>query len=172
MERNRDEVWSDRPWIGPALALRTIGVIIAGFLLFVVLGSIGVLSLSFLGIATYVWVVGVLALVWLVSVAGLLIMRASYRYILRQSSVEVEQGIARKKFLVVSPSAFSELEVDQGIIGRILNYGSLEVRSQGGQQLNLKLIRDPKEVSVKIRGVMSVPIVRIAKEEQVVTARA
>jgi membrane protein YdbS with pleckstrin-like domain len=172
MEESVDMVWSDRPWIGPAVALRTIGVIVAGFLVLAILGPAGVLSFSVLGVAAYVWIVGVLALVWLVSLVGLLIMRASYRYTLRQSSVEVEKGIARKKFLVVSPSAFSELEVDQGIIGRILNYGSLEVRSQGGQQLNLMLIRDPKGVSVKIRRVMVVPTVRIAKDEQVVTARA
>ena len=67
----------------------------------------------------------------------------------------------------MSPSGFSELEVDQGMVGRMLNYGSLEVRSQGGQQLNLELIRNPREVSAKIRDVMTTPTVRIATDQPI-----
>ena len=168
MEQDSGAVCSGRPWIGPAVVLRTIVAVLAGALFFIVLDSAGALSLSILGAPAYVWVVATLALAWLASLATLLIMRASYRYVLHQGSAEVEQGIVSKKLLVVSPSAFSELEVDQGIIGRMLNYGSLQVRSQGGQQLNLMLIRDPKRVSLKIRGVMAVPTVRDVKEERVV----
>ena len=172
MEQGGDVVWSDRPWIGPATALRTIGVVVAGAVLFAALDSVGVLSLPVLGAPAYFWVAVVLALAWFASMAGLLVMRTSYRYVLRQSSVEVERGIAKKRLLVVSPSAFSELEVDQGIVGRILEYGRLEVRSQGGQQQNFRLIRDPKGVAVKIREVMTVPTVRIATDEQGATTRA
>jgi uncharacterized membrane protein YdbT with pleckstrin-like domain len=165
MAQETDVIWSGRPWIGPSLLLRTVVAIVAGILSFVVLSSLGVLTSSLLAVPIYVWVLGILAVAWLASLAGLIKMRASFRYVLRQSSVEVDQGIARKKSLIISPSGFSELEVDQGIVGRLLNYGSLEVRSQGGQQLNLMLIRDPKGVSARIRDVMTTPTVRIARDE-------
>lgn len=146
MAQEADVVWSGRPWIVPSLVIRTILVLVAGILVLVALSSLGVLTHSLLAVPIYVWVLGVLAIVWLASLAGLMVMRASFRYVLRQASIEVDRGIARKKSLIVSPSGFSELEVDQGIVGRLLNYGSLEVRSQGGQQLNLMRIRDPKGV--------------------------
>jgi uncharacterized membrane protein YdbT with pleckstrin-like domain len=165
MGEETDVTWSGRPWIGPAVAIRTIALIVGGFLIYAILSTLGGLALTLLAVPLYAWLLGLLAIAWFASVVGLLVMRASFRYVLRQSSIEVEQGIVRKRNLVVSPSAFSELEVDQGIIGRILNYGNLEVRSQGGQQLNLMLIRDPKGVSTKIRGVMTIPMVRIAKDE-------
>ncbi len=165
MAQESDVLWSARPWIGPSLALRTIGVVIAAVVISVLLSYLGVLTTSILSIPLYAWVFAVLALVWLALLAGLLMLRASYRYVLRRSAFEIDQGIARKRSLVVSPSGFSELEVDQGIVGRMLNYGGLEVRSQGGQQLRLMLIRDPKGVSAKIRDVMTVPTVRIARDD-------
>ncbi len=172
MGQEADVIWSGRPWIGPALIVRTAGAVVGGFLMLAVLSALGITGFPLLMVPLYVWVVGFIAVAWLASVVGLVVMRASFRYILRQSSMEVDQGIARKRFLVVSPSAFSELELDQGIVGRLLNYGSLEVRSQGGQQLNLMLIRDPKGVSAKIRGAMTIPTVRIARDEQTVAPQA
>lgn len=166
MEQDKDVIWSGRPWIAPSVVARTIGVIIAGVVLFAILSALGILGSTILAVPLFIWAAGVLAVAWLASIAGLVVMRASYMYVLRQSSIEVDEGIVRKRTLLVSPSAFSELEVDQGIIGRLLNYGSLEVRSQGGQQLNLTLIRDPKAISARIRGVMTIPTVRIAKDEQ------
>jgi uncharacterized membrane protein YdbT with pleckstrin-like domain len=168
MEKEKDAVWTGRPWVGPSIAIRTFGFVVGGILAFALLSVLGSLTFPILMVPLYVWVLGIFGIAWLISVAGLLILRASYTYVLRQSSIEVNQGIVRKRFLVVSPSAFSELETDQGILGRMLNYGSLEVRSQGGQQLNLILIRNPKGVSAKIRDVMAVPTVRIARDEQAV----
>jgi uncharacterized membrane protein YdbT with pleckstrin-like domain len=165
MAQEAEVIWSGRPWIGPSLMFRTVLVIIAGILSFAILSSLGVLASPVLAIPMYVWVIVILAIAWLGSLAGLILLRASFRYVLRRGSVEVDQGIARKKSLIVSPSGFSELEVDQGILGRLLNYGSLEIRSQGGQQLNFMRIRDPKGVSTKIRDVMTTPTVRIARDE-------
>jgi uncharacterized membrane protein YdbT with pleckstrin-like domain len=172
MEEEKDAIWTGRPWVGPALAVRTFAAIIGSFLALELLSALGALTSTILTVPLYVWVLGILGIAWLVSITGMLVLRASYRYVLRQSSVEVDQGIVRRRYLVVSPSAFSELEVDQGIVGRMLNYGSLEVRSQGGQQLNLMLIRNPKEVSLKVRNVMTVPTVRIAKDEPMIAAPA
>ena len=169
MSQGTDVIWSGRPWIGPALALRTITAIMAGIIVIVALSALGMFTIIPLGVPLLVWALGLIAIIWLASMTGLLVMRASFRYVLRQSSIEVDQGIASRKSLVVSHSGFSELEVDQGIVGRMLNYGSVEVRSQGGQQLNLIRIRDPKGVSAKIREVMTVPTVRIAKDESFVS---
>ncbi|MDG7009012.1 MAG: PH domain-containing protein [Nitrososphaerota archaeon] len=166
MEEDKDVIWSGRPWIGPSIVARTVEVLVVGIIVFGGMSVLGALSLSLLGVPLYVMIAGVLAAAWLVSVADLLVMRASNRYVIRQNSVEVDQGIVGKRSLVVSPSAFSELEVEQGIVGRMLNYGSLEVRSQGGQQLNLRRIRDPKGVSTKVRGVMTVPTVKVVRDER------
>ncbi len=167
MAQESDVLWSGRPWITPAAVLRTAGVVIIAIIVYLLLSMLGLVGIQILSYPLYFWVFGVLALAWLLSLAGLLVRRASLSYVLRRSSLEVQRGIAGRKSLVVSPSGFSELEVDQGVVGRILNYGSLEVRSQGGQQLNLELIRNPSEVSAKIREVMSTPTVRIATNQPV-----
>ena len=169
-EQERGVVWSGRPWIGPAVAVRTVGLMAAAVLAYAGLSAVGLLTVSFMGVSIYIWALGLLGVAWLASLAGLVILRASHRYVLRQSSMEVDRGIVSRKTLLVSPSAFSELEVDQGLVGRMLNYGSIEVRSQGGQQLNLMLVRDPREISAMIRAAMTVPTVRIAKDEQVAVA--
>ena len=163
--QEKDVIWRGRPWVGPAAAARTVGLGVLGILAFVALSFLGISAYSLLGYPLYAWALGLLGVAWLASMLGLAVTRASYAYVLRQSSIEVDRGIVGKRSLVVSPSAFSELEVDQGLVGRMLNYGSLEVRSQGGQQLNLRLIRDPKGVSTKIREAMTVPTVRVAKDE-------
>lgn len=150
--------------MSPGIVLRTIGFVIVAVLATVLLSFAGLMSQMVLAQPLFVWVYAVLALAWLVSLLGLFTMRASYRYVLRSNSLELEQGIARKKSLIVSPSGFSELELDQGLVGRMLNYGSLEIRSQGGQQLNLMMIKSPKDVSAKIREVMTTPTVRIARD--------
>jgi membrane protein YdbS with pleckstrin-like domain len=166
MEKESDVIWRGRPWIGPPLAIRTVLAIALGFVLLAALSGLGLLASALLGVPLYVWTLAIVALGWLASALGLVAMRASRRYALRRGSIEVDEGIVSKKSLVVSPSAFSELEVDQGIMGRILDYGTLQVRSQGGQRLVLRLIRDPKGVSARVRDVMTVPEVRIARDDQ------
>lgn len=162
----KDMIWRSKPWIGPAAVGRSIAIAVVGFLAILVLSMLGFLRLRpIFDVPLYVWVLGLFAVVWLASMVSLVVMRASCTYILRQNSIEVDRGIVSRNSLVVSPSAFSELEVNQGVVGRMLNYGSLEVRSQGGQQLNLRFIRDPKGVSAKVRMTMTVPTVRVAREE-------
>ena len=162
-----DILWHGRPWIGPSVAFRAIGAVAMAVVAYLLLSMGGIQTLQLLSFPLYLWVFGAIGLAWLASLAGLLVLRASMKYTLRRSSMEVIRGIVGKRSLVVSPSAFSELEVDQGVVARMLNYGSLEVRSQGGQQLNLLLIRNPNEVSAKIREVMATPTVRIATDPPV-----
>lgn len=164
MAQEAEVLWTGRPWIGPALVLRTVGVIIVAIILSYLLALAGFFFTPIGVFPLFLLLYGLLGLVWILMVIGLFVKRASYQYVLRHTTLEVNQGIARRKQLVVSPTGFSELEVDQGIVGRMLNYGSIEVRSQGSQQLNLSLIRSPKDVAAKIRDVMSTPTVRVAKD--------
>ena len=164
MAQESDVLWTGRPWITPAAVVRTVAVVVLAVLVYSLLSMAGLQFFELAALPLYLWAFGILGLAWLLSMSGLLVLRASQRYTLRRSSMEMARGILGKKSLVVSPSAFSELEVDQGMVGRMLNYGSLEVRSQGGQQLNLVLIRNPNEVSAKIRDVMATPTVRVATD--------
>ncbi len=165
MSEATEILWTARPWVVPSLILRTIAFIVAGLVIALLLAPLAT-DFTFIPLGIYFWTGVVIGLGWLISLGGLLLRRASFQYVLRPSSLEVKQGIARKKSLIVSPSGFSELEIDQGLVARMLNYGSLEVRSQGGQQLNLMLVRDPATVSSKIRSVMTIPTVRIAEDGQ------
>jgi hypothetical protein len=167
MAQESDVLWSGRPWIRLSIVFRTIALVLVAVLAYVLLSMLGLLTFQFLTLPLYLWVYGLMALAWLLSLARLLVRRASSSYVLRRSSLEVVKGIAGKKSLLVSPSGFSELEVDQGIVARMLDYGSLEVRSQGGQQLNLELVRNPRKVSAKIRDVMTTPTVRVATDQPV-----
>jgi uncharacterized membrane protein YdbT with pleckstrin-like domain len=164
MSVESDVIWSGRPWIGPQVVLRTAALVIIAIIASFFLSLSSLFAFPLLTLPLYLWVYGLLAIAWVLSLLSLLILRASWRYTLRRSSMEVVKGIVSKRTLTVSPSGFSELEVDQGIVGRILNYGSFEVRSQGGQQLNLILIKRPRDVSAKIRDVMATPTVRIATD--------
>ena len=167
MAQESDVIWSGRPWIQPSVVLRTIVLALVAVLAYVLLSWLGLLAFQVLSFPLYLWVYGLMALAWFLYLVRLLVRRASSSYELRRASLEVAKGIAGKKSLVVSPSGFSELEIDQGIVARMLNYGSLEVRSQGGQQLSLELVRNPREVSAKIRDVMTTPTVRIATDQPV-----
>ncbi|MDG6990266.1 MAG: PH domain-containing protein [Nitrososphaerota archaeon] len=165
-ESDNGVIWRGKPWVVPAIVARTAGVVVLGIIALETLVFLRVAMNSLQGFPLYVWAFGFMGVAWLASILRLAFTRASNSYVLRQSSMEVDRGIVGRQYLVVSPSAFSELEVDQGVIGRVLNYGSVAVRSQGGQQLTLRLIRDPKEVSTKIREVMTTPMVRVEKDGQ------
>jgi membrane protein YdbS with pleckstrin-like domain len=166
MKRSDPEaVWTGRPWIVPSAAARTVGAVALSILAVLAISMVGALGFTLLTVPLYAWVLLLVWLGWAASIGGLLVLRASWRYTLMQSVLEVRQGIARKKTLMISPSGFSELEVDQGIIARLMHYGTLEVRSQGGQRVTLELVRNPDYVSAVIRDVMTVPTVRLAKGE-------
>ena len=167
MPQESDVIWSGRPWIKPSVVLRTISLAIVVVLASVALSMLGLLAPRLFWFPVYLWVYIILVIAWLLSLARLMVRRASSSYTLRRSSLEVVRGLVGRRTLVVSPSGFSELEVDQGIVGRMLNYGSIEVRSQGGQTLNLDLVRNPLDVSAKIRDVMTAPTVRMATDRPV-----
>ena len=105
-----------------------------------------------------------LGVIWLAGALSLAILRASHKYVLRQSSLDIGRGILTRKIFTVSASGFSDLEVVQGIGGRILNMGNIVMETDSRRDLKLIMIRDPMEVAAKIRQVMTAPMVRIAPE--------
>jgi len=102
--------------------------------------------------------------VWLVSLIPLLLLRSSNRYMLRRGSIEVKTGIASTKNFVLSTSGFSDLEVTQSVIGRIVNSGDITIHTQSDRTATMKMVKDPNRVASQIRETMGHPIVRIEGE--------
>ncbi len=162
--KESEVVWSDRPWILPGVAFRWIfglgvGVLLSGIEVELDLASSSLFSLPLILVTN----LAVLAVLLLVSLR-LVVLRASNSYTLRQSSLEMETGIGGKKLITISAAGFSDLEVSRGVPGRILNVGTIRVRSDSGKELTLRRIRDPIKVSSMLRDTLSAPVVRLAKE--------
>jgi uncharacterized membrane protein YdbT with pleckstrin-like domain len=107
---------------------------------------------------------GLVALVWFIGAVRLALLRASHKYTLRGSSLEIQRGVLSRKIYTVSAAGFSDLEVLKSITGRILNMGTIVIETDSNRDLKLIKIRDPIKVSTMIRQVMTVPMVRLAPE--------
>jgi uncharacterized membrane protein YdbT with pleckstrin-like domain len=101
-------------------------------------------------------------LIWLGGSLRLAIIRATHRYTLRGSSLEIQSGLVSKRIFTVSAAGFSDLEVIKSVTGRLLNMGTIMVETDSHRDLRLINIRDPIKVSAMIRQVMTVPTVRMA----------
>ena len=93
-----------------------------------------------------------------------MILRASYKYVLRQSSMDIARGIITKKTYTLSAAGFSDLEVIQGVGDRLLNMGAIVMETDSRKDLRLIMIRDPTRVASRIKQVMTTPMVRLAPE--------
>ena len=154
-------VWIKKPWIVPAVVIRTIAVIVVLilFLWLEIYSSTAYAGLG--GLPIYVWTILAFAVIWLVSMLDLLIFWASNTYVLRQDGLEIRRGIIRLHSFVVTPSGFGDLLLYQSIGGRIFGYGNLTVNSQGERQTKLALVRAPFATADSIRDIMGKPIVRV-----------
>jgi len=83
---------------------------------------------------------------------------------LRSGSLEIKTGIASTKNFILSPSGFSDLEVAQSLIGRIVISGDIIIRTQGDQTATITMVKTPNQAASQIRDIMGRPMVRI--EEQ------
>jgi len=160
-------VWQGHPWITPALAGLTIeAVALAIVLSWVELGTgsalkhVGPLPLI---VVSY----GLVGFLWLVGAIRLSLVRASSHYVLRGSSLEIQHGILSRRIFTVSASGFSDLQVIKSVWGRILNTGTIVIETDSDRDLKMKMIHDPINVSMKVRQVMTVPVVRISSQEPV-----
>ena len=122
-------VWYGKPWIVPAVIVRTVTVIILSILFLTLEFYSGGASLGLAGLPVWAWTLLVFVVVWLVSMLELLVFRATNTYELSQDGLEVKRGILRLHSFVVTPSGFGDLLVYQSIGGRIFGYGELTVNS-------------------------------------------
>jgi hypothetical protein len=152
-------VWVGKPWVVPAAILRTVAVIIVAIVFMWLETYAGAASTTLVGLPLYAWTLLAFLVVWLVNLAGLLVLRASNTYVLRQDGLEIRRGIVRLNSFVVTPSGFGDLLVYQGIGGRIFGYGDITVNSQGERETKLFLVHEPFAQADIMRDIMGKPIV-------------
>lgn len=155
-----DIIWEGSPWVTPGLVALTAEAVLLAVALSYVELSLNI-ALSILG-ATLLLV----ALLWLSGAARLEFLARSTHYALRSSSLEVEQGIVRKRLFTVSAAGFSDLELSRGLVGRILNTGDIVIETDSRRDILLVKVREPVRVSNLIRQMMTVPLVRVEGQRE------
>jgi membrane protein YdbS with pleckstrin-like domain len=156
-------VWSGRPWILPSALTRTIiALIVASVLVWLEYFS-GTASDLIVGTPVLAWTVVVFLIIWLLGLTGLLVERATNLYTLNTDSLEIRTGIFTSHSFVIVASGFSDLEVIRGVVGRIIEYGDIIIRTQNERNPERTMIkvREPLKVAEQIRYVMGRPIVRL-----------
>ena len=161
MSQSGAVVWKGRPWITPVAVARTVLVVGLGVVVVWLEGLVSAASFIVIGVPIWVWTILAFLVVWLVSLVPLLVLRAGHQYTLRGSSLEVKTGIASLQSFVLSPSGFSDLEINHSVIGRIANYGDVIVHTQSDRTAKMQKVRDPNRVAGLIRDYMGRPIVRV-----------
>ena len=154
-------VWFGKPWIVPALIVRSVVVFVVAVLFLWLEIAYGVASVRLGGSEAFAWTLFTFAVIWLLSMVHLLVLWATNSYVLRQDGLEVRRGLIRLHSFVVTPLGFGDLEVYQSLGGRIFGYGTLTVNSQGERETKLFLVRSPFTVADTIRDIMGKPIVRV-----------
>ena len=69
--------------------------------------------------------------------------RSTAEFAVTDKRVLVKVGLVRRRSLEINLAKIESVAVDQGILGRILNYGVIIVRGTGGTQEPFKRIADP-----------------------------
>jgi uncharacterized membrane protein YdbT with pleckstrin-like domain len=158
-------LWSGRPWILPGVVWRTIQTAVVAVLLLAIEIFTNTADTEAFGLPLVYWTLLVIAVVWILSLANLMLLRASHRYVLREDSLEIRSGILTSRTSVISPSGFSDLEVIQSIVGRIIGSGNIVIRTQSETRSERRRVRvrHPGKVADAIRGVMSRPLVRVER---------
>jgi uncharacterized membrane protein YdbT with pleckstrin-like domain len=166
-ENSRSMLWTGKPWIlpdalGRGILIIAIAVVVSWLELFFDLAF-----KSFLNIPLILWTGLAFCLIWIVSLTHLLLLRASNTYILRNDSLEIRTGILTSKSFTVASSGFADMEVIRSLSGRILNLGSIVIRTQdeSGADKRLQKVRNPLKVADQIREVMAKPMMRIEGQE-------
>jgi membrane protein YdbS with pleckstrin-like domain len=154
-------IWTGKPWITPDVIARTILVIVLGVIIVWLEGLDNAAAYIILGIQVWTWTLLAFLVIWLISLIPLLLLRAAHKYTLRSGSLEVKTGIASLQTFVLSPSGFSDLEIDQSLLGRMVGYGNIIIHTQSERAATMHKVRDPNKVASQIRDLMGKPIVRI-----------
>ena len=163
-EQYGSSLWTGSPWILPNAVARTILIFVLAIVVVWLEFVFGGAFPAIFGLPIWTLTLLLFLAFWLVSLVPLLLLRSSNRYTLLSGSLEVKKGIASTKNFVLSPSGFSDLEVTQSVIGRMVNYGDITIHTQSERTATMKMVKDPNRVTSQIRDTMGRPIVRI--EEQ------
>ena len=160
-------IWQGHPWITPALAALTIEAVTLAAVLSWVEFAIAVPFKAVGHVPLLVVTYGLVFVLWLIGAFRLALVRASSHYILRGSSLEIQHGILSRRIFTVSAAGFSDLQVVKSVWGRILNTGTIVIETDSDRDLKLKMVHNPIGVSMKIRQIMTVPVVRVSSQEPV-----
>jgi len=84
----------------------------------------------------------------------ILILRHSHRYMLQDGFAKYEYGIIKRETTKIAYANISNYEVKQSILGRLLNYGDMELASPGTNDSEIKMINvlGPRLVEVVLEG--------------------
>lgn len=164
---SRSVLWTSKPWILPAVTVRSILIIVLALMIFWLEFFFGVAQQTILNIPLMLWTGLILFIVWILSVANLLTLRASNTYILRNDSLEIKTGILTSRAFMVAPAGFANMEVIRSVSARIMNLGDIVIRTQveGGGDKRLIMVKNPERVADQIREIMAKPIVRMDRQE-------
>ncbi len=163
-------LWRGKPWILPGLMVRSIVVVAVVVIVSWLELQLDVAAKTLLIMPLALWTGLAIFLIWVLSVAHLLLVRVSSTYLLRNDGLEVRTGVFSSKSFVIAPAGFSDLEVTRSVSARIVNSGSITIRTQGETSIMMERVRDALRVADQIRGVMARPIVRI-EGQNVVTEK-
>ncbi len=154
-------IWVGRPWILPTVLVRTIVVIVVALVIIWLESLDNAANTEFIGVPIWTWTVLLFVVLWFISIISLLLLRAAHKYTLRNESLEVRTGIASIDTFVLAPSGFSDLEVNQSLVGRMIGYGDIVIHTQSDRMATMQKVRNPTNAANKIRDIMGKPIVRI-----------
>ena len=115
----------------------------AGFLLAAGIVAVASSSAGEGGAPVLHWVAALCALAGIVSALAAAIRRASTELAVTDRRVVYKRGILGRHTIEMNLSKVESVDVDQSIMGRILGYGTIEVRGTGGSLEPFPNISDP-----------------------------
>ena len=153
-----DVIWVHKPWIIPSLVEETVMVVVVFLASYFVEVYFDTAFFPILGIPFFTLTWLALLSIWLINAVHLLLVRSTSRYTLLRSGLEVKTGILRKNTVTVSPSNFSDVDVMQSYLGKIMGSGEMFVRIRGDHagEGRMKRVRDPLALEKDIRRIMTV----------------
>jgi len=92
---------------------------------------------AFLGIGVFITAIGIVSLV------RAFIARTTTELAVTSKRIIAKYGFFSRKTIELNHSKFESLSVNQGVLGRILNYGNITVSGTGGGKTPIKGIDDP-----------------------------
>src|SRR3954468_19234680 len=96
------------------------------------------------GISIPLWLgAGVLGLLGAVSAIAALIEQATTELVLTDRRVIYKTGLLKRHTMEMNRSKVETVSVDQSVLGRLLNYGTVIVRGTGGSPQPIPKIDDP-----------------------------